>query len=112
MPHIIIEYTRDVEDKTNIQQLVQEAFEGARESGLFTPAAIKARAIPIDHYWTGGMKSPAVCTEVKLLPGRTPEMKKDLSQQVFDRLAAKLDETIALSVEISDLDGDSYLKRG
>lgn len=111
MPHIILEYAAPLGDDTDIQQLVQDAFAGADETGLFTTAAIKARAIPITDYWTGGAKQAFVHTQIKILPGRTAAQKKDLSERVFAKVAARVKDDVAISVEINDLDGDSYSKR-
>ena len=78
---------------------------------MFTPAAIKARAHPVDAYWIGGAKQPFVHIEVKLLPGRTNAQKKALSTSVFDHVAKLLEDDVALSVEVNDLDADVYTKR-
>lgn len=111
MPHIILSYAAPLSAKTDIQKLVEDAFDGAEQSGLFTPAAIKARAISIEHYWTGGTKQLFIHAEIKLLPGRTAEQKKDLAERVFTKLTANVTEDVSISVEINDLDADSYTKR-
>lgn len=111
MPHVILEYSKDLEKTHDIQELVETVVSGAIDSGLFTPSAIKGRAHSVDYYWTGGSKAPFVCVEVKLLPGRTLEMKQDVTKRIFDKLVHKLPENIAISVEINDLNGDAYQKR-
>jgi len=111
MPHLIIEYAASLGQDVDMQALTEAAFDGANATALFTPAAIKARAHPVEAYWTGGAKQPFVHINVKLLPGRTNEQKKALSESVFDHVTALLKTDVSLSVEVNDLDADVYTKR-
>jgi len=111
MPHLIIEYAAPLAQDVDMQALVEAAFNAAKATDLFTPAAIKARAHPVDAYWIGGAKQPFMHIDVKILPGRTAVQKKTLSQSVFDAVSALLDADVALSVEVNDLDADAYAKR-
>jgi len=111
VPHLIIEYAAPLAQDVDIQSLTEAAFDGANATALFTPAAIKARAHPVEAYWTGGAKQPFVHIEIKLLPGRTNTQKKALSESVFDHITALLKPDIAVSVEVNDLDADVYTKR-
>lgn len=111
MPHLIVEYSTPLADDINIQDLVEAVFEGAVESGLFNLKAIKARAHACDNYCTGGAKQAFVHVEIKLLPGRDEEQKKDLSQRVYEKVSAHVKKDVAISVELNDLDANCYTKR-
>ena len=111
MPHLIIEYAAPLAQDIDMQTLVEAAFNGAKATDLFDPAAIKARAHPVDAYWIGDAKQPFTHINIKLLPGRTNVQKKALSQSVFDAVTALLDADVAVSVEVNDLDADVYTKR-
>ena len=111
MPHLIIEYAAPLAQDVDMQALCEAAFAGAEATALFTPAAIKARAHPVDAYWIGGAKQPFAHIEVKLLPGRTAAQKKALSESVFEAVAALISADVSLSVEVNDLDADVYTKR-
>jgi len=111
MPHLIVEYAVSLADEVNIQDLVEAVFEGAVASGLFNPKAIKARAHACDDYWIGGTKQAFVHVEIKLLPGRDEEQKKDLSQRVYEKVSAHVKKDVAISVELNDLDAKCYTKR-
>ena len=108
MPHLIIEYARPLENDLDIQTLAETAFDGAVESELFTPANIKSRCHPVDAYWIGGEKQNFIHVNVKLLPGRTEEQKKMLSQKVFDAIKNFVGD-IKTSVEVHDLP-EAYTK--
>lgn len=111
MPHLIITYAAPLKQETDIQNLVDAAFAGAEQSALFTPSAIKARAIAVDTYNTGGTSQPFVHVEIKLLPGRTGAQKKDLAERVLEKITAHVSANVAISIELNDLDRDSYTKR-
>lgn len=111
MPHLIVEYASPLAEDVNIQQLVEAVFKGAVDSDLFDEKAIKARAIRIDDYWIGGAPQAFIHVEIKLLPGRDDEQKKDLSQKVFNQVSARVKENVTISVEVNDLDDNCYTKR-
>lgn len=111
MPHLIIEYAAALEQDTDIKTLVDAAFTAADQSGLFTPADIKVRALPFHAYTTGGTDQPFVHVEVKLLSGRSEAQKKALASSVLEHLKATLPASVAISVETNDLDRGSYSKR-
>jgi len=111
MPHCIIEYTRNLEPALDIQQLVNVAFESIEKTDIFNRSAIKTRAIPLDYFKSGLDRDDYIHITVKILPGRTTEQKKILTQSVIDGISAIVGRTKSLSVEVVDLDGDSYNKR-
>jgi len=111
MPHLIIEYAAQPQSDIDVQGIVDGAFSGADETGLFTPRDIKVRAIPYDAFSTGGTNQPFVHVEIKLLSGRTGAQKKDLAERVFAKIIANVPDTVAVSIETNDLDRDSYTKR-
>ncbi|MDG1997209.1 MAG: 5-carboxymethyl-2-hydroxymuconate Delta-isomerase [Emcibacteraceae bacterium] len=111
MPHCIIEYTRDLEPAVDIRSLVNAAFESIEKTELFNRSAIKSRAIPLDYFKSGLDRDDYIHITVKILPGRNAEQKKLLTQSVMDGISAIVGGTKSLSVEVVDLDGDSYNKR-
>lgn len=110
MPHCIIEYTRDRENKVDVANLVNTAFDAIDSSGLFASTAIKVRAIPLDHYKSGLDSDDFIHLTIKILPGRTDQMKKDLSAIVLKNIKPLVADTKSTSVEIVDLHGESYDK--
>ena len=111
MPHFIVEYAAPIAHDIVPQTLVEDACRAGEESGLFGPDDIKGRAHAVEHFLTAGTRQPFVHVDVRLLPGRTDEQKKDLAQRVFDALAARLPANVALSVEVTELHRASYTKR-
>lgn len=108
MPHLIIEYATPLDD---VQGLVDGVFDAAKASDLFGTKDIKVRAIPVDAFNTGGMSQAFIHVDIKLLPGRTTEQKKALSERVLDQVLSIVSEDVAVSVEVNTLDKDTYSKR-
>ncbi|WP_062270547.1 5-carboxymethyl-2-hydroxymuconate Delta-isomerase [Endozoicomonas arenosclerae] len=111
MPHCIIEYSSELEQKYSIKELVSAVHQGAFESGLFKAEDIKTRAYSCNDFQTAQPDQSFVHITVRIMKGRTTEQKKGLSQKVLsaaDKLAPKVN---ILTVEILDIDTDSYSKR-
>lgn len=111
MPHLIVSYAKPLEKSVDIQNLVQEVWNAADESGLFTSGAIKARALPVEHFVTGGTDQLFVHVDFKLFAGRTDDQKHHMNKCVFDRIASLVDDTVAISVLPIDMEKLTYLKR-
>lgn len=111
MPHMVISYAKPVEKQVDIQDLVQNVWNAADESGLFTPSAIKARAFAVDHFVTGNTDQLFVHVDAKLFIGRTDEQKQHMNKRIFDKIAALVSDDVAISVEAIDMDKTTYLKR-
>lgn len=110
MPHCIIEYTRDVESKVDIKKLLNVAFDAVDSSGLFNKAAIKARAIAFDIYKSGQDRDDYIHVKLRILSGRNPDQKKQLSNHMLSSLKPYVGETKSLTIEIIDMEIESYGK--
>nr|WP_321463334.1 5-carboxymethyl-2-hydroxymuconate Delta-isomerase [uncultured Cohaesibacter sp.] len=110
MPHMVISYAKPLEAEMEIKPLVETVWNVAEKSGLFTPAAIKSRALPVEHFVTGGSDKLFVHVEAKMFAGRTTEQKKALTKSLFDAITAMVGSQVAVSVEAIDMDKESYTK--
>lgn len=110
MPHCVIEYTRDVEQKIDINNLLETAFNAVETCGHFDRAAIKARAIGFDIFKSGQNRDDYIHIKLRILSGRTPEQKKEISDHMVANLSQHIENTKSLTVEIIDMDIGSYGK--
>ena len=108
MPHCIIEHSDDL-DANKLNQLV---FESARTSGLFSKDGkdIKVRSIAYSHYQVGSEKTSFVHVVMKILSGRTLLHKQTLSAEVMGAVMALEDFSGSVTVEVVDMEKDSYSK--
>lgn len=113
MPHIIIEYTNNLEDKVKESDLLSLVHKSAINSGLFLPAAIKTRLRKLDEYLIGNNPKSTgsfIHISVSLLEGRIPEQKFGLSNSLHKILKANFPSTDSLTVDVRDMVKTSYSK--
>lgn len=110
MPHCVIEYAKNLEDRVAIAELVASVHKGALSSELFEPESIKTRALPVEHYQIGMTDSLFVHVTLRILHGRNHNQKKDLSRLVLASVKPLLTGPISLSVEVVDIDKVCYSK--
>jgi 5-carboxymethyl-2-hydroxymuconate isomerase len=110
MPHLIIEYSRNLEDDIEIKGLIDVVHSVARKSPLFEPAAIRTRALPVDNYKIadGDPSLSFIHLYVRIKPGRPPEKKMELAQAVHRAAKSFLQPVLdrrglAFNVEVQDV---------
>ena len=108
MPHCIVEHSADIDGET----LVSLVHRGALESNLFDSEGsdIKVRAAPYSDYQTGSVNIDFVHVTLRILSGRNLDQKSNLSQLVLNKLEGLLTNGCSISVEVVDIDRDSYAK--
>ncbi|GMG87445.1 5-carboxymethyl-2-hydroxymuconate Delta-isomerase [Biformimicrobium ophioploci] len=111
MPHLVIEYSADIEEEVALPALISAGHKAMVDSGLFNSNAIKSRAIPVQHYIAGEHDASFIHAEVRILDGRTSDQKRALSEQVFNALCRQAETVPAVSVEVRDMERDCYSKR-
>ncbi|WP_028006565.1 5-carboxymethyl-2-hydroxymuconate Delta-isomerase [Solimonas flava] len=111
MPHLIVEYSAGLERSVDIDRVLELAGDAAAESGVMARADIKLRAIAYSHFKLLDGGDSFVHLSVRLLAGRNAEQKLQLSSLLRERLAAYLTSVHSISVEIVDMDAQSYRKR-
>ena len=111
MPHIVIEYSRDVEDQIKISDLMDATYKVGAASGVMKPEDIKVRALAYEHYQMAGPKDNFVHTTIYLLEGRSDEQKEGLSIALRSSQADLMPDVISISIEIQDVNDISYKKR-
>ena len=108
MPHCIIEYSSSIEPL----DLNQKVFQGALESNLFEPdgSDIKVRSIAYEHYQTGSTQEKFIHVTLRILSGRSEQDKLLLSKSVMSKLKSIQLVSTSLTVEVVDMDRNSYAK--
>ena len=111
MPHIIVEYTDTL--GLAISDLLHDLHTDLAGRESVSIGAIKTRAIPVKHCVVGEAGGPDTFIHIalKLLPGRSDELKKTMAQGLFDiaKTHATKDD-VSLSVEVIDMHAPSYTK--
>lgn len=111
MPHIIIDYSANLDAAIDMAALCGHLREIACAHEAFAAAGVRVRAIAADH-WSIADGNPAhgyIDVSVRLRGGRPDAVKQDATNALFeaarDYLAAYMAENpLALSFEMRDID--------
>lgn len=119
MPHFQIDYSENLEQVVDFGAFCERIRATAAGIKTFPVAGIRVRAVRVDHYAIadGDPKHGFVDISVRLRAGRTAETKQQATQRIFDAARDGLAEamqsrSIALSLEMRDIDPDLSLKTG
>lgn len=110
MPHLIAEYSDNIESKIDFDKLLKSAVDTMVETGVFPLGGIRARAYPMKHFHisTGDEKFGYIHFTLKIGAGRSDEEKKTacdkIWQTITDELKSLYDNNIvAISLEVVEL---------
>ena len=110
MPHCIIEYSTTLQAVVVPEKLLEAVHNGAVNSGLFETSHIKTRAIAYEHFIPGYQVDDFIHVTLRILSGRDQHQKKHLSSAVLSELKSLGLSSLSITVEITDIDRDTYSK--
>ena len=93
MPHVIVEYSANIEAELSPQRLVEEIHAAAITSGIAEPVAVRTRLKRREHYRVGdgSAENAFVHIDIRARKGRTLEQKKHAVQTIYDQANKTLD---------------------
>ncbi|MGE7956814.1 5-carboxymethyl-2-hydroxymuconate Delta-isomerase [Pseudomonas sp. NPDC089530] len=115
MPHLHMEYTANL-PQVDAEKALLRFNHALVASGQFAEYDIKSRALKVETFRVGtGLGERAfVHVKLALLSGRSPQIKKQLSQSLLAVLQELCEWPVGvelqLAVEILDIDRESYAK--
>lgn len=116
MPHVIVEYTANLNPDARIPELLKGINDALIAQGdAFPVGGIRSRAIELQHYRVadGSTDCAFVHVTLKIGAGRTAETKKRACDALFELLKAHFAEVyakrlFALSMELYEFEGGTY----
>ena len=119
MPHLMIDYSVNVEPDVDIGALCDTLRDVAASIDAFPLAGVKVRAVRVDHYSIadGNPEHGFIDISVRIREGRDMETKQNAAQKIFDaanEFVADVMQTrsLALSLELRDIDAALSPKSG
>lgn len=112
MPNLVMEYSNSVDERVNIQGLLEDLHQVALTCGLFDIDSVKSRSLR-SHNWLVGDAGDSVDfihINFELLDGRTAEQKRDLSRQLMTVLQQQASHVHSLTVNVRDMDRECFQK--
>jgi 5-carboxymethyl-2-hydroxymuconate isomerase len=99
VPHLIVEYSANVENRIDLNELLDRLYRTATESGMFPLGGIRVRAYRADHYRVADCDPENAFVHVTAIvgAGRALERRAEVSRLLFDALCDQLAEAQATS---------------
>ena len=111
MPHLIVEYSANVEGTIELDSLLDKLYAEAIESGMFPVGGIRVRAFRADHYHIADGHPDNAYVHVTALVGhgRPLDLRQRVSEQLFAALCAHLEglfdrSPLAISFNMREFD--------
>tara|TARA_R110000803_G_scaffold110737_1_gene179183 strand:- start:4344 stop:4703 length:360 start_codon:yes stop_codon:yes gene_type:complete len=111
MPHCIIEYSAKITETLPVEQLTHAVYKGANQSELFSASDIKVRACAYDDFYLPGAEQVFVHVNLKILSGRDLSQRKSLTTSVSNQLERLGIENAVITVEVTTIEKESYVKK-
>ncbi|HEY5680504.1 MAG TPA: 5-carboxymethyl-2-hydroxymuconate Delta-isomerase [Pseudomonadales bacterium] len=118
MPHLIIEYSANIDEELMLDALMLRLRDSAVATGVFPLPGIRVRAARRDRFVVadGDPENAFVHLMVRIGHGRTPEVRRQVADRLFAVLCDHLREAatrrgLGLSLEIQEIDPVGSLKR-
>ncbi len=118
MPHIIVEYSANLEDAVDIAALVGEIHNAAISTGIFPPAGTRTRGARRDIYAIADQHPDNIFLNIKLMigEGRDVETRHKAGAKIFDTVSLFLDQVspdlpLALSLNIWEINKETSFKK-
>lgn len=118
MPHIIVEYSGNLDASLEIGGLTADLHQVVADSGLAELVAIRTRAERRDIYRIadGDPKNGFVHVTARLREGRTREQRHALGQSLLEAANRNLERAyashpVALTVEVHEIDPEMTFRR-
>lgn len=114
MPHLIIEYSANLEPELDVAALVARVHEAALSTGIFPLGGIRTRAVRRDIYAIadGHAENTFVHLDVRIGSGRALEVRKQAGEAIFAALNEALKPLFArrpmgVSMELAEINPDT-----
>jgi 5-carboxymethyl-2-hydroxymuconate isomerase len=117
MPHIIVEYSANLEKDLDIRALIHAVHQAALASGVFELGAVRTRAERRDVYEIadGDPDNAFIHVDLNIAPGRNVDARKRVADAI---LSVVRDSTrtvfarsgLAISVEIREIDNSAAVR--
>ena len=118
MPHLIVEYSANLEPEVDIAELIRVLHVGATRIEALPTGGIRSRAVRRGEFRIadGHTDNRFINVILRISRGRTIEIKKSVGEELFEILADYVQHEfeqrpLALSFEIQEIDPDVRWKK-
>lgn len=110
MPHILLEYSKNLKPTIKKNNVLQELHKAVVESNLFSPEAVKARSTSYKNIVLHDGFDSFVHITISILNNKTLEQRQKLSKDIFNLAQELVIECDKISVDIHEMNIETYSK--
>lgn len=110
MPHLLLEYSKNLTTHVYESNLLAQLHDIVEASGIFEKSSLKSRSYGYDEVYITGNNESFLHITLSMLTGRNVETRKALSESLFKITKASVPYTDKISVEIREMDAETYQK--
>jgi len=110
MPHLILDYSANLERRIDVSRLVTAVHEAALATGVFPKGGVRTRAHRHDVYRVadGDPENAYIHVVARIREGRDVETRRRAGEKIFHALCSELDvvyrsSPLAISFEIQEI---------
>jgi 5-carboxymethyl-2-hydroxymuconate isomerase len=118
VPHIVIEYSANLENRIGLRDLVRKAHEAALASGVFEVGGLRTRAVRRDNYRIadGHPDNAFVTVNVRIGHGRPEVARRKVGQMIFDAVREHLapiyaNTPLGITLDVAEIDPIATFKQ-
>ena len=118
MPHLIVEYSANLEPELDVSALVRAVHETALSTGVFPVGGVRTRAARRDHYRIadGHSDNRFVHLDIKIAAGRPLDVRKKAGDAIFKAVTDALaglyaKHPLGISMEIMEINPETSWKQ-
>jgi 5-carboxymethyl-2-hydroxymuconate isomerase len=117
VPHIIVEYSRNLEARIDIRALIENVHAAVLSTRVFDLGAVRTRAEPRELYVIadGDPDNGFIHVAMHIAPGRDADTRKRVAQTILDAVADATRSVyerhgLGLSVEVREIDNSGAVR--
>lgn len=118
MPHLIVEYSANLDPRLDLDHLLESLHAAAAGTGVFPLGGIRTRAARREHYRIadGDPGNAFVHVVARIRHGRPLDVRQRAGQALFDALCTALApiydaQPLGISLEVQEIDPDVSFKQ-
>lgn len=118
MPHIVVDYSANLEADIAPMRLVEAVHAAALAQPIFESVGVRTRAARREHFMVadGDPRHAFIAVTARIGPGRTVEARKAASEAIMAALYAAVEPIyrargLVLSVEVTELDAAGMTRK-
>ncbi len=110
MPHFIIEHGNALGSEAELQKAMQTVANCVQDYNFMEAKNVKVRVLPFTHFLALDGRSSFIHITVRILEGRTDEMKTQISTSLRDAFVQAFEKVQSISIDIVDMNARCYKK--